>query len=145
VILINIVARLVARNFLNPEDGLSKLFSEWPLYSKLPDVFFSDIHSLLYEQVRIVWVPKYVFKTQQEQSNHEKDKVIGLEPVFKVFYQSRKHNARKMNNSKKHFGVTPSEDNAYAAQLQQLMGTTAEGSYSVHSYQNLSLAYHACP
>ena len=137
---------MVARNFVNPEDGLSNLYSEWPKYSELPEAFFQDIHSLLYEQVRIVWVPKYLFKTQKEQSNHEKDKVTGLKPVFKVFYQSQRYNSKRPNDSAKtHFGLAPSEKIAYAAQLQHLMGTTAEGSYSVHSYQNLSLAYHACP
>lgn len=144
------VARYVARNFLNPKDvhGLPKFFSEWPKYSELKSDFHQGIQLCLVEQVNIVWAPKFNFISPLDKSHHEKKIIYGLKQVFGVFYQNRRSNAlRKNEYAKLHFGGTPKEQAVYTAQLSQLtavaqssvQSSCPEGSYSVHTYQNLSL------
>jgi len=106
----NVVARLVAINFFEPQKGLNKDFGQWVPYKSLSNIVHQSINKAIAYELKKNWVPSQTFVSVDEQRHSESAMRVAMKNIFKTMYQTKKNNAkRKGRKLKLPFGAWPDE------------------------------------
>lgn len=114
----NVVARLVAINFYEPQKGLPKDFTKWPPYKSLENSVHQSVNKAIAYELKKNWVASQRFVSLDEQQHSETAMREAMKNVFKSMYQTRKNNAmRKGRKLKLPFGSNAVEFQALQAMM----------------------------